>query len=290
LKRLDHTSVSPHAYVLPSVVSKLRPNAIHVLAFVFLGCGLVGASTVICQTTSGIGTTGGLLISARPTASGVNPTSLRTAVAVLTKRFAAMGIKSPRVEVRNVSAIIIELPAFNDAAAARRTVEQPGSLSFRIVPELDHQNGWRTQPEIKGGKPTGFEQIVSVDGKPVTASLLKQRVFSKSPAVSSDQFLPNSRTEVGPRGTVIHFEIKDSAKRAFEDITRARINKSLAIFLDDKLIAAPNVNDAIPGRGVIEGRFTHEQAVAMSEMLNSGPLPVELKVTSVHVIHGRGKT
>ena len=101
--------------------------------------------------------------------------------------------------------------------------------------------------------------------------------------------LPNSRAEQTAHGVCISFEFRDEAKRDFEEFTRARVNKRLAIFIDDKLISAPMINDAIKGSGVIEGQFTFAVGQILSNHLNSGALPISLTVTSVQIIKGSGR-
>ncbi|MBM3494730.1 MAG: protein translocase subunit SecD, partial [Armatimonadetes bacterium] len=124
---------------------------------------------------------------------------------------------------------------------------------------------------------SGFEKITGSDG-PVSPEELEAKVFSKDPVLAGDQLEPNSRAELGPEGTIIHFEFKGDAKRDFENFTRSHIGKKLAIFLDRRLISAPVIEEPIPGQGIIRGRFTPEQARTLAGQLNAGALPVPLEL------------
>src|SRR5207244_2335969 len=103
-------------------------------------------------------------------------------------------------------------------------------------------------------------------------------VFAGPPAASGDDLLPTSKVKLESHAYAISFEFRPDAKRDFETLTRALIGKPIAILMDDRLISAPMVNDAIPGAGIIMGRFTRDEANLFACELNSGPLPMALKV------------
>lgn len=55
--------------------------------------------------------------------------------------------------------------------------------------------------------------------------------------------------------------------------------------MDDKCISAPSVNSAITdGECVIEGNFTYDSAKALSDKINAGSIPFDLKTTSTNII------
>ncbi|WP_211236955.1 protein translocase subunit SecD [Aneurinibacillus terranovensis] len=75
---------------------------------------------------------------------------------------------------------------------------------------------------------------------------------------------------------VVTLKFKDPAK--FADITRKYLNQRVGIFLDDKLLEAPTINQVIPaGNAQIDGQPSVEDAKNLAAMLNAGALPVQLK-------------
>lgn len=67
----------------------------------------------------------------------------------------------------------------------------------------------------------------------------------------------------------------------FEKITERNIGNKVAIFLDGKVVSAPNVNEKIPnGKAVITGDFTVQEAKDMVMRLNEGALPVPIDLVS----------
>lgn len=204
--------------------------------------------------------------------------NLETVAGIIRKRVDALGVAEPVIYTKpNQDQIVVELPGVRDEKEALKSIQTTARLEFRYVPELERD--WRSQEETVNGKPTGFEQIIGSNGEPVTPEELEARVFSKPPVLTGAELEPNARAELTPsEGTVIHFEFKGPAKRVFEQFTRSHLNKPLAIFLDKKLISAPNIEDVIPGVGIIRGRFSPDQARALAGQLNAGALPVPLKV------------
>jgi protein-export membrane protein SecD len=78
---------------------------------------------------------------------------------------------------------------------------------------------------------------------------------------------------------IIGFEFKPEGARIFGDHTAKHVGQYLCITLDDKVISCPRINSAIlGGRGVIEGSFTPQEAQDLVIKLDSGRLPVPLKV------------
>jgi protein-export membrane protein SecD/preprotein translocase SecF subunit len=93
--------------------------------------------------------------------------------------------------------------------------------------------------------------------------------FIKAGGVSVD-VLPGS-------GAVVNLTFTGEGGIIFQQITERLVGYPLAIFLDDELIASPNVNSVISsGNGVIEG-LELEEAKTLSIQLNAGALPVPLR-------------
>ncbi len=202
--------------------------------------------------------------------------NLETTAGIIRSRVDALGVAEPVIYTKpDHDQIVVELPGIRNKEQALEAIQTTARLEFRYVEELERE--WQHEAELVNGEETGFEVIRGPDG-PISAEELEARVFSKDPILAGDQLEPNSRAELGPQGTVIHFEFKGVAKRDFESFTRSHIGKKLAIFLDKRLISAPVIEEPIPGQGVIRGRFTPEQARTLASQLNAGALPVPLEL------------
>lgn len=202
--------------------------------------------------------------------------SLDTIANIIRSRVDALGVAEPVIYTKPDSdQVIVELPGIRDKQQALQAIQTTARLEFRYVEELERD--WQFDPEVIGGKETGYQVITGPNG-PISEEELNARVFSKEPVLAGDELEPNSRAELTSQGTVIHFEFKGQSKRVFESFTRSHIGKKLAIFLDKKLISAPGIDEPIPGVGIIRGSFTPEQARMLAGQLNAGALPVPLEL------------
>jgi len=76
----------------------------------------------------------------------------------------------------------------------------------------------------------------------------------------------------------IHYEIVDARKRAYSDWSSNFRGRASAILLDGTLVTAPVFRNRIPGRGILEGNFTLQQAEDLIAILKSNGLPAPPKL------------
>lgn len=89
------------------------------------------------------------------------------------------------------------------------------------------------------------------------------------------------KADVGLKGNepVVQIELNAEGAKKFKEATEKNLGRRILIVLDNEIISAPVVQDVIPdGRGIIQGYDTVESAYALSVMLSSGALPVNLDV------------
>lgn len=93
------------------------------------------------------------------------------------------------------------------------------------------------------------------------------------------QFNPNDNSpEIG-------LEFDEEGSKLFEEITDRNVGKPVAIFLDSYPISVPNVNEKITGgKAVISGKFTLPEAKKLVRELNSGALPVPIKLINQQTV------
>ncbi len=77
----------------------------------------------------------------------------------------------------------------------------------------------------------------------------------------------------------VNLTFNEEGKKLFADITSRNVGKPVAIFLDGSPISIPTVQQAITGgSAVITGNFTLPEAKQLAQRLNSGALPVPVKL------------
>jgi preprotein translocase subunit SecD len=74
-----------------------------------------------------------------------------------------------------------------------------------------------------------------------------------------------------------HIEIKVKDAEKFKKVTQKLIGKPLAIYLDERELSAPIVNDVIAnGVATISGNYTYDEAKNLADTINLGALPLKL--------------
>jgi len=71
----------------------------------------------------------------------------------------------------------------------------------------------------------------------------------------------------------------------WKNLTKSSVGHSIAIVLDNLVYSSPNVQNEIPnGRSVINGGFTDEEALDLSNVLKSGKLPATTRIVEEAVV------
>ncbi len=176
--------------------------------------------------------------------------SLRSAIErrIQGKAGGGLGVTEPLIQVVGDNRLIVELPGLTDVRQALGVIGQTPFLEFRQLPIgvttlSENPNEW---------------QSTGLTGKNLDSAAV--------------EFDPNTGKPV------ISLRFDDEGSRLFEEITRANVNKPLAVFLDQQLLQAPRVETAIAGgQAIITGGFTVDEAKLIATRLNSGALPVPIK-------------
>lgn len=196
--------------------------------------------------------------------------ALDSAKSVIEKRVNFFGVSEPIVrtaKVNNDFRIIVELPGVTDLNEAVSLVGKTAKLSF-------WEEGSLQNPDASGSAKTASNSAVPLGITQLLGPNAKKSDLSgadlKQSTVAFDR--NTGKPQVG-----LTFSSKGSKK--FADITKRNIGKIVAIALDDKVVEAPRVNEAIfGGSAVITGNFTTDTARTLQIQLNAGALPVSLTV------------
>ncbi len=84
---------------------------------------------------------------------------------------------------------------------------------------------------------------------------------------------------------VVSLKFNEEGKKQFAEATQKNIGKSIFILMDNTLLSAPTVNEAITnGNAQISGSFTSESAQNLASLIKSGSLPFALDVVSSNTV------
>lgn len=222
----------------------------------------------------GLDLEGGTSITFKADMLGVSPSqqsdALNSVKTVIEKRINLFGVSEPVIQTATVngdSRIIVELPGVTDVNQAINLIGTTAQLSF-----WEQGSTESAKLASPAAYPLGIVEVLGPGA--VKTSLAGNDLESSS--VTFDQNTGNPQVQ-------LVFSSKGSEK--FADITKRNVNKIVAIVLDNQVIEAPRVNQAIlTGNAVITGGFALVQAKLLSTELNAGALPVPLSVLEQRVI------
>jgi len=192
---------------------------------------------------------------------------------VIERRVNLFGVSEPVVQVQEggfgsggQEKLIVDLPGVTDVTKATAMIGQTPLLEFKTeAPAGTPQNA----TVDANGKVTldATPQFVSTD---LTGRYLKKATL---------QFDQNTREPM------VSLQFDDTGTQLFDQITKANVGKTVAIYLDGAPISTPVVREEIPnGQAVISGSFTPTEAKQLVGRLNSGALPVPISLLSTQTI------
>lgn len=179
------------------------------------------------------------------------------------RRVNSFGVSEPIVQVSGTDRISVELPGIKDINDAIKQIGETPFLEFKTI----NANAQAVTPDSNG--------VINVDPNEqwITTGLSGKQLKKATVDMQQGGGLSSQ--------VVVRLEFNDEGKKLFSEITSANIGKQIAIFLDGQPLSAPTVQSAITdGIAVITGNFTVQEAKDLATRLNSGALPVPIKLIS----------
>jgi preprotein translocase subunit SecD len=184
--------------------------------------------------------------------------ALNSARDLIERRVNFGGTSEPLVQVSGNDRLIVELPGIKDINEAIKKIGETPFLEFRV----ENPNPPTVTPDADGNI------NLSADDAFVTTGLSGKQLKRASLEFEQRTGVPQILLQFDAEGT-----------KLFSDLTTRSVGKRIAIFLDGQVLSAPTVNTAITnGQAVITGQFTVAEARDLVTRLNSGALPVPIKL------------
>jgi|YNPNPStandDraft_1061719.scaffolds.fasta_scaffold38195_3 preprotein translocase subunit SecD len=231
-----------------------------------------------------------------PPGQTVSPDAIESARQIIENRINALGVVEPQIQILGNNRILVQLPGLTNPDDAIRTFGSTGQLEFIDAGDTPLEIGTVVQTTglstvIVPGAPTPTPGAITPT--PVPTVTATGEVTTTAPVTPTYRTVMTGRelrtAQVAFQQTTnqpyIAFELTPDGAKIFGDHTAKNVNKYLAITLDKRVISSPMIKSAIPeGKGIIEGRFTLEEAKSLVLQLKYGALPVPLKVIDSRAI------
>lgn len=206
---------------------------------------------------------------------------------VIERRVNLFGVKEPLVRIEEKTGrqrLIVELPGIKNIKEAIEMIGKTPYLEFREERE-EKEIEEEIEKILEGLKKDKELKIEELDEEKIKEQLRMNLYFK--PTELTGKYLKKSvlifdETTFEP---TVSLEFNSEGAKIFKELTTKNINKRLAIFIDNVLISAPTVKEAIPGgKAVITGKFTLKEAQELVRNLNAGALPVPIELIAQNTI------
>ena len=203
------------------------------------------------------------------------------AIETIRNRIDKLGVSEPIIQQHGLGQyqILVQLPGVDDPERVKQIIQSSAMLEIR-------------QAEDQGREYSDEQAALSAHNGvlPPNPVLLHGRagggqgtgdavyIIDRSSAVSGRD-LREARVQTNSQTSQyqVEFFLTGEGGKRFSNFTGAHIGDYLAVVLDNQVMSVAVIKGQIGDNGVIEGRFTEQQASDLALTLNSGALPAGIK-------------
>ncbi|ARJ69980.1 protein translocase subunit SecD [Paracoccus contaminans] len=186
--------------------------------------------------------------------------TIQQTLEIVRRRVDEVGTREPTIQRQGKDRVLIEVPGIGSAEDLKKLIGTTAKLTFNAVV------GRGTDPNVAPG--LGNVVVPSLDEKGVYYTI------AEVPVVTGEE-LTDARPSFDQNGQpAVEFRFNPQGARRFGAYTAANIGQPFAIVLDNQVISAPNIRDAITtGNGQISGAMTVDESNRLAVLLRAGALP-----------------
>lgn len=215
-----------------------------------------------------------------------------------------------KLDDRQIEIVLLEENEL-DRQLVERLLARQGTLEFRILANKHKHKAIIEQAEkepdkselldasgkkiawwvaVKAGEESSFDNLLNLDIARRTTKQHGREVMEilvvADPCNVTGAYLKTVEAQSDERGRpCIGFELSEAGGELFAKLTgdnlpdkAADARCRLGIILDGELHSAPSINSTIRNKGQITGSFKQEEARELARVLNSGALPVRIRL------------
>ncbi|MDB6182421.1 protein translocase subunit SecD [Paracoccus fistulariae] len=189
--------------------------------------------------------------------------TVQQSLEIIRRRVDEVGTREPTIMQQGQDRILIQVPGIGSADELKALIGTTAKLTFNPVVAIGSDAAARIEP-----------------GQVVLPSQEREGLYyvlEESPVVSGEELvdaLPGTDQNGQPS---VDFRFNPSGARKFGDFTAANVGQPFAIVLDNEVISAPTIRDAIRGgSGQISGSMGYDEANRLAVLLRAGALPAKM--------------
>ncbi len=185
---------------------------------------------------------------------------------IIRKRVDEVGTNEPVIQIQGKERVLVQLPGLKDPDRIKNLLGKTAKMNFRMVDE-------KAMRDINSKRYFVGSEILEDD------DIGMKYVIKKRVGVSGDALVDANASVDQFNVPIVSIRFDALGSRKFADLTSKNVGKRFAIVLDNKVISAPVIREAIPtGNAQISGNFTFETANDLAILLRAGSLPAPIKI------------
>ncbi len=190
----------------------------------------------------------------------VKKNAMEQSLEIIRSRIDELGTREPTIIAQGDERILVELPGIKNPKKIKDIIGTTAKLTFKFLADND-------------AKPNSFDKLQSKNNLE-TYNIEKKLILSGEHLTDAQPGFDNLNNS-----SVVNFKLDGFGSKKFAYATKNNIGRRLAIIMDDKVVSAPVIRDAITtGNGQISGGFSVEEANNLAIVLRSGALPAPMSI------------
>ncbi|MFO6464461.1 protein translocase subunit SecD [Jannaschia sp. KMU-145] len=189
--------------------------------------------------------------------------TMQQSLEIIRRRVDEAGTREPTIQRQGADRILIQVPGIGSAQELKELIGTTARLTFH--PVVSRSGSAETTVDA--------DQLLHPSMDEAGAYYILER----TPVVTGDD-LVDSQPAFDQNGLpAVTFRFNPSGARAFGEFTANNVGAPFAIVLDEEVVTAPVIRQAITGgSGQITGNFDVAEANRLSILLRAGALPAEM--------------
>lgn len=184
--------------------------------------------------------------------------TMAQSIEIVSRRVNESGTKEPIIQRQGDDRILVQLPGINDPEYVKKLLGKTAKLTFHMVSDTNEGMNVRNVPMRDNPA-----QTIPVNRRPLMTG----------------DMLVNAQPSFQDNAPVVSFKLNADGTKKFCSVTSENVGKLFAVVLDNEVITAPRINEAIcGGSAIISGSFTVRESSDTAILLRAGALPTSLTV------------
>ena len=190
--------------------------------------------------------------------------TMQQSVEIVRRRVDEAGTREPTIQRQGENRILIQVPGVGSAQELKDLIGTTARLTFHPVITRT------SDPEARVDARQLLLPSMDEDGA--------YYILEETPVVTGDDLVDSQPGFDAQNGQPnVSFRFNPHGARLFGEYTSANVGAPFAIVLDNEVISAPTIRQAITGgSGQITGSFTVESSTQLAVLLRAGALPAEM--------------